>query len=62
MNDGCWGGGGGEEARYCVCSAHLLPCRPGGQDVKLGKLSRVFLGLEAQRGDAGGPAVCCGYG
>ena len=33
------------------CSAHLLPCGSGGQDVKLGELSRVFLGLEAQRGD-----------
>lgn len=44
------------------CSAHLLPCGSGGQDVKLGELSRVFLGLEAQRGDAGGPAVCRGRG
>lgn len=44
------------------CSAHLLPCGSGGQDVKLGELSRVFLGLEAQRGDTGGPAVCCGRG
>lgn len=40
-------------------SAHLLPCSSGGQDVQLGELSRVFLGLEAQRGDTGGPAVCC---
>lgn len=40
------------------CSAHLLPCGSVGQDVKLGKLSRVFLGLEAQRCDAGGSAVC----
>lgn len=44
------------------CSAHLLPCGSGGQDVKLGELSRVFLGLEAQRGDTGGPAVCRGRG
>lgn len=44
------------------CSAHLLPCGSVGQDVKLGKLSRVFLGLEAQRGDTGGPAVCCSCG
>lgn len=44
------------------CSAHLLPCSSGRQDVKLGKLSRVFLGLEAQRGNAGGPAVCRGRG
>lgn len=38
-------------------SAHLLPRGPGGQDVQLGELGRVFLGLEAERGDAGGPAV-----
>lgn len=44
------------------CSAHLLPCGSGRQDVKLGELSRVFLGLEAQRGDTGGPAVCRGRG
>lgn len=33
------------------CSAHLLPRGSGGQDVQLGELSRVFLGLEAQSGD-----------
>jgi len=45
---GCKPGTGRPRAGV-VCSAHLLPC--GRQDVKLGKLSRVFLGLEAQRGD-----------
>ncbi len=44
------------------CSAHLLLCGSGGQDVKLGELSRVFLGLETQRGNTGGPAVCRGRG
>lgn len=67
-----WGGGGGgchgmghkpgtgRPRAGVECSAHLLPCGAGGQNVKLGELSRVFLGLEAQRRDTGGPAVCCG--
>lgn len=59
---GCHGMGrkpGTERPRAGVeCSAHLLPCGSSGQDVKLGELSRVFLGLEAQRGDTRGPAVC----
>lgn len=48
--------GGGARA-VVECSAHLLPCGSGWQDVELGELSRVFLGLEAQRGNTGGPAV-----
>lgn len=67
-----WGGGGGvswngtytpgigRPRAGVECSAHLLPCGSGGQDVKLGELSRVFLGLEAQCGDTGGPAVRSG--
>lgn len=57
---GVGGEGRGRPRAGVKCSAHLLPCGSGGQDVKLGELSGVFLGLEAQRGDAGGPAVCRG--
>lgn len=60
-----WDVSSGKEERPRVgveCSAHLLPCSSGGQDVKLGELSRVFLGLEAQCCDTGGPAVCRGRG
>lgn len=45
------------EREASLGSAHLLPRCAGGQDVDLGELSRVFLGLEAQRGDAGGSTV-----
>lgn len=43
--------GGGRPRADVECSAHLLPCGSGRQDVQLGELSRVFLGLEAQRGN-----------
>lgn len=49
---------GGRPRAGVKCSAHLLPCGSGRQDVQLGELSRVFLGLEAQRGNTWGPAVC----
>ena len=40
-----------------LSSAHLLACGARWQDVELGQLGRVLLGLEPEGGDAGGATV-----